>query len=248
MSGLLLALCAWAAAAALAGDPRPPLPSVPSAEEGSAAPRRIDPRAAARPVTALAALCLAVVVHPAVAVPVGLVLWWLLPALAARLETTDEAVRLRALAAQLPLAAGLLSACLWSGASLTRSLAVVADSVPEPGHSVLSAAARTAQLGGTGQEIAAVLARSGDPGWLSLGTAIVRSTTTGAPLADLLATKADTALQDWFSVAAVRARSAAVRCVLPLALCYLPAFLLLGVAPLVAGFLSGAGGTWLSTP
>jgi len=34
----------------------------------------------------------------------------------------------------------------------------------------------------------------------------------------------------------MRARSAGVRAVAPLALCYLPAYLLVGVVPIVAGF------------
>jgi Flp pilus assembly protein TadB len=170
---------------------------------------------------------------------VGLLLWWLLPALIARLESGSEVRRRAALEHQLPLVAGLLAACLSSGATLERSLAIVGAAVPQPARSALEQAAASAALGGEPGDVAAVLAAAGSPGWQALGGAVVRSATTGAPLADLLHAQADQALLAWFAAASARARAVAVRSVLPLALCFLPAFLLLGVAPVVAGLLDG---------
>jgi Flp pilus assembly protein TadB len=154
------------------------------------------------------------------------------------MSTGDEVRRSQALAAQLPMVTGLLSACLSSGATLGKSLAVVARSVPEPSASLLHDAARTSSLGGGSHEVVAVLSSAGDPGWQSLADAITRSAVTGAPLAELLGRLAEQGMTQWSMEASVRARGTAVRSVLPLALCFLPAFLLLGVAPVVAGFLS----------
>lgn len=199
----------------------------------------LQPQRWARPAAVVGGAALAVTSHPLVGLLAGACLWWFLPAVVARLETSEDSARRVALAEQLPMAAGLLSACLAAGSPIADALATAARAMPEPAGGLLDGAARIAALGGGPLELAAVLSEAGEPGWRNLGAAVVRSAATGAPLADLLHAQADTALQSWAAAALVRARSAGVKSVLPLALCFLPAFLLLGVAPLVAGLLSG---------
>lgn len=188
----------------------------------------------ARPAAAVAGAAIAVLGSPMPGLLIGALLWWSLPILVQHLERTAVAAALAAAERQLPLVAGLLSACLASGSTLPRSLQVTAGAVPEPARDVLERAAVASELGAPAGEIATILAAPG-AGWAGLGAAVVRSAATGAPLAGMLAGQADHAMYVWYAQASAQARSVAVRSVLPLALCYLPAFLLLGVAPVVAG-------------
>lgn len=235
-SGWVLGLVAWTALLLLR-RPAPPRFAESRRPRRLRAARGLDPRRWARPAAVLAGGCLWAASHPLAGLLTGVALWWLLPAVVARMDTSAQAARRAVLAEQLPMAAGLLSACLSAGSTTADALATSAQAMAAPAGEVLQRAARTAILGGGPVELAAVLAEPDEPGWRSLGAALVRSSTTGAPLADVLHEQADAALQAWAARALVRARSAAVRTVLPLALCFLPSFLLLGVAPLVAGLL-----------
>jgi Flp pilus assembly protein TadB len=198
---------------------------------------RVPPDRLARPAVIAVAAAVAVLWHPVTGLLVGLPLWWLFPAVVERLDRRGAVRRRESLDRQLPLVAGLLAACLSAGATLARSLRVTADAVPEPSQSLLARTAAASELGAPPNEIAAILADAGSAGWQGLAAAFLRSETTGAPLADLLGVQADHAMYAWFADASAQARASAVRSVLPLALCYLPAFLLLGVAPVVAGLL-----------
>ena len=77
-----------------------------------------------------------------------------------------------------------------------------------------------------------------EPVLAPLGRALARSQATGASvvssvdrLSDELAREARAAVED-------RARAVGVQAALPLGLCLLPAFLLVGIVPLVAGLLA----------
>ena len=67
----------------------------------------------------------------------------------------------------------------------------------------------------------------------------MRSAQSGAPLSTVLARIAQDMRRDRHAAVEVAARSAGVRAVAPLAACFLPAFLLVGVVPVVAS-LAGA--------
>lgn len=237
---MLVAVAAWGAALLLLlGRPRRARIRDRRGRRRGPTAQAVAPVRLARPAGLVAGLAVALTLHPAVGLAGGLLLWWLLPPVIARLDSGATVRSRAALERQLPLAAGLLAACLSSGATLQRSLAIVGAAVQQPARPILQAAAASAALGGSPADIAAVLAAAGSPGWQSLGHAVVRSAATGAPLAELLHAQADQALHTWFAAASARARAVAVRSVLPLALCFLPAFLLLGVAPVVAGLLGG---------
>jgi hypothetical protein len=68
-----------------------------------------------------------------------------------------------------------------------------------------------------------------------LGRAFGRALATGAPLADTVAALAADERERARWAAEAAARRAGVRAVGPLAVCFLPAFVLLGVVPVVAG-------------
>ncbi len=80
-----------------------------------------------------------------------------------------------------------------------------------------------------------------EPGWGPVARDVARSVHSGMGLSGLLAEHARRARAEAHSRALVRARQAGVRGVMPLVLCYLPAFMLLGVVPLLGAF---AGEFW----
>lgn len=137
------------------------------------------------------------------------------------------------LARDLPRAADLLATCLEAGAAPADALRVVAELVGGQVQAVLGPVATALRLGVDPGLAWSAAARTGGP-LAALGRAYVRASSSGAPLA---ATVAAVAAEErerarWESEAA--ARRAGVRAVGPLAVCFLPAFLLLGVVPVVA--------------
>lgn len=75
--------------------------------------------------------------------------------------------------------------------------------------------------------------------WESAREAFTRSARTGAPIVDILASCARELRREHRERVEVAAQSAGVRVVLPLALCFLPAYLLWGIVPIVMSW--GAG-------
>jgi pilus assembly protein TadC len=65
---------------------------------------------------------------------------------------------------------------------------------------------------------------------------VIRAHHSGAALADVLNRVAADLRRDLRAQAETAAAHASVKAVLPLGLCFLPAFLLIGVVPVVAGF------------
>ena len=74
-----------------------------------------------------------------------------------------------------------------------------------------------------------------DPVLAPLGRVLARADESGAPVADAVARLSDDLARDARADAEDRARSVGVRAALPLGLCLLPAFVLVGIVPVVAG-------------
>lgn len=129
-----------------------------------------------------------------------------------------------------PLVTDLLAACLASGAGVQRSLNVVSG-------------VATSGVKGELDRVAGALAIGAAPveAWaLVLGTDLApmaavmgRSATTGAPASYLLQALAREQRAAWRSRSLSDARRLGVRVAGPLGLCFLPAFILVGVIPLV---------------
>ena len=78
-----------------------------------------------------------------------------------------------------------------------------------------------------------------NPGWRSISDALITSLHFGSPITDQLA-DVEFVLQSSIDTEKLkRIKSVAVKSVLPLGLCFLPAFILLAVIPIVAGLISG---------
>lgn len=78
-----------------------------------------------------------------------------------------------------------------------------------------------------------------NPGWRSITDALITSLHSGSPITDQLA-DVDYVLQSSIDTEKLkRIKSVAVKSVLPLGLCFLPAFILLAVIPIIAGLIGG---------
>ena len=135
--------------------------------------------------------------------------------------------------AQLPLTADLMAACLASGAGPGQAAEAVGRSVGGPLGVRLARAATELRLGG---EPEGVWGRFGAQPW-SAGFArcLERAGTAGVPAVETVTRLADELRRQRARQAAGRARRASVLVTGPLGLCFLPAFLVVGVAPVVLG-------------
>ena len=182
----------------------------------------------------LAAVATAVLIGGAAGAAAGVVALVLTAAVLGRLEPADRRRRREALERQAPLVVDLVAACLASGASLERSLDVASAAVGAPAAELLRRATTSLRLGADPRVVWADVARH-DP-LAPMARAVARSQQTGAPLAALLPRVADQARAAHRARAEARIRTAAVRLTAPLGVAFLPAFVLLGVVPVVASW------------
>ncbi len=171
--------------------------------------------------------------------------WWGVPAgIAAgaavtrglRRRPSPEVLKARRRAtSDLPLGADLLAAALRAGAPVDRAAAAVADALGGPLGERLTRTARSLRLGAGPAEAWAHL--SDVPGAGRLVAAAVRSSASGGALAGALGRLADDLRSDRRFAAEAAARRAGVLIVLPLGLCFLPAFLLAGLVPVIVAVL-----------
>jgi pilus assembly protein TadC len=191
----------------------------------------------ARLVAGLAGLAVAVIVGGWIGAVVGVVVGVALDRGLARLEPRAAREERAAVAAALPFAADLLAAVLRAGAPTSRAVAQVAVAVGGPLGERLGLVSRGLELGAPAAEAWQVL--DGVPPAASLARAAVRVNESGAALAGACARLATELRVGADAAADAAARRAGVLVVLPLGCCFLPAFVLLGVVPIVLGVLDG---------
>jgi pilus assembly protein TadC len=170
--------------------------------------------------------------------------WWGVAAAAAvgvvsyvvlgRLRTGEAARREARLIVQLPQACDLLAVCLEAGLPLRRAATVISEALDGPLAEVLGEVAAKVRLGAGESESWDELGRA-EPALATLGREVARALGSGVALARTLRALGVEARLAAASAAEVRARRVGVRSVLPLMLCFLPAFLLLGVVPIIGG-------------
>jgi Flp pilus assembly protein TadB len=169
-------------------------------------------------------------------VPVGLAAGVAVERYLRRQEPAAQRRQRLAAVADLPLGADLLAAALRAGAPIDRAAAAVADALGGPLGERLQRTARSLRLGAEPAEAWQHLA--GVDGADRLIAAAVRSSASGGALAGALGRLADDLRADRAVAVEAAAQRAAVLIVLPLGLCFLPAFLLVGVVPVLIGLLS----------
>ena len=133
----------------------------------------------------------------------------------------------------LALALDLTAAGLRSGRPLAASLALAAHAVAAPLAELLGRAAALDRLGAPVEEVWSGLPRDGPLG--ELARVATRSAASGLKLAAGLERLAAELRAERAAAATVRAHRAAVWAVGPLAACFLPSFVCLGVIPVVVG-------------
>lgn len=159
--------------------------------------------------------------------------------LAARAEPASQRRQREELRAELPVLVLLLAATLRAGATPAAGVRRVCAALPGVAATRLSAVPDRLALGAdpaaVWEEVAA------DPELAPLGRAMARAQRSGASvaltverLAGELAAAARAELED-------RARAVGVKAAVPLGVCLLPSFLLLGIVPMVAGLAAGLG-------
>lgn len=143
----------------------------------------------------------------------------------------------------LPLAAGwdLLAACLRAGLPVPLAVRAVAGHLPTGVADELRTVADRLALG-AGAHAAWEVPESSP--LHSIARAARRSAHSGAGLAEVAARAAAEVRAEVRDAAAARAQRAAVLITGPLGLCFLPAFLVLGVVPVVIGLAGGLALVW----
>lgn len=136
----------------------------------------------------------------------------------------------------LPQVVDLLAAAVEAGAAPETALVRVADAVPAPVSADLHRVASGLRLGMEPARVWRELA--GRAGYGPLGRSMVRTAETGAPVVAALEQLAVELRAVRRTRAEARARAVGVRAAAPLGVCLLPAFVLVGIVPLVVG-LSG---------
>jgi pilus assembly protein TadC len=148
-----------------------------------------------------------------------------------RLEPVQVRRRREDRQAELPLTLDLLSVCLQAGMPLVAALETVAGALPGPFSDDLQVVAGLQRLGAAPTTAWAEFA--GDEDLAPIARAVGRSAESGGRLAatfDRLAADRRAVLA---SAGLARARTAGVVAMAPLGLCFLPAFLCLGIVPIV---------------
>ncbi|MFF7521265.1 type II secretion system F family protein [Streptomyces pseudovenezuelae] len=169
-------------------------------------------------------------------VAAGLWRWRLRRTAGAGAEEADP----REAARQLPLAADLLAACIAAGAGPVIAAQAVGEALGGPVGEGLARGAAEVRLGGEPGEAWRRLAST--PGAGALARLLERADVTGLPAAGPVAALAADARADWGRAATARARKAAVLVTAPVGLCFLPAFIAVGVLPIVIGLAGGVLG------
>ncbi len=153
-----------------------------------------------------------------------------------RAETPAQRERRARVRAELPHVVGLLAAAVRGGLPPAEALAMVCVALPGPAADSLALLPPRIALGVDPAEVWRSL--EADAVLAPLGRTLARSARTGEPVAEALdrlgtelAARARAETED-------AARQVGVRAAVPLGLCLLPSFLLLGIVPVVAGLVA----------
>jgi len=155
---------------------------------------------------------------------------------ATRAEPPERRRRRERARRELPHLVGLYAAALAAGAAPGPALGQVRAALPGAAADELAGVQAGLGLGRSPHEVWSDLAEH--PALAPLGRAMARAQVSGAPVVETVRLLADELAEQARSEVEDRARTVGVKAAVPLGLCLLPAFLLLGIVPLVAGAVS----------
>lgn len=160
----------------------------------------------------------------------GAVLVWVV---LGRTEDPSVVRRRERLLADLPTGVDLLGACLDAGSATETALVVVSRALEGPVGEELLAIHHRLQVGVDPRQVWRSVAAHDQLG--PLGRAVGRAHETGAPVGRAVHQLAEELRQQARAEVEARARAIEVKAAAPLGLCLLPAFVVLGVVPMVVG-------------
>ncbi len=169
------------------------------------------------------------------AVPLGLLVTVVSGQLIGRTEPAWQRRRREATARDLPGLVHLLATALGTGCDVAESVRLVCDAYPGAAADALVPVPRRLALGV--DPVSAWQPALDDPRLAPLGRAMVRARRSGASVTHEVARLADELGRRSRSEVEERARAVGVKAALPLGLCLIPSFVLLGVVPLVVSLL-----------
>jgi Flp pilus assembly protein TadB len=168
----------------------------------------------------------------ALAVPVSVLAWWLTRGARQRRNGRPSSADSLRTAATLD----LLAACLLAGLGVPAAVRAVAEGAPAPQGEALRSAADLLDLGADPVEAWAPVRECA--GIAELARAARRTARSGTALAEVAAELSARIRDGLGDQAEAKAQRAGVLITGPLGLCFLPAFLCLGVVPVVVGLAS----------
>lgn len=178
-----------------------------------------------------------VLLGPLLGTMVGLALMPAVYRAVGQLESSAARRRAADLAAALPTALDLMVAALEVGRPPVSAFALVADATPAPLGPELAVVASRLGITADPQAVWRTLAQ--DPALAPLGRAFGRAQESGMPVAEIVSGVASELRRDRVARRREQSRKIAVQTAAPLGACFLPAFFLIGIVPmLVASFSS----------
>lgn len=175
---------------------------------------------------------------PVVVVPVGavigVVVWWG----SGRLESSSHRRTEQMRTAGMPEALMMLASAMVAGVPLRAAVGTVADALDGPCAADLRLVASRTAAGVP--DSGAWLGLAEITAWQDVARDVARAVDSGEGIAELLAAHAVQLRLAAEETAEKRARKAGVDAIGPLVCCHLPAFLLVGVVPIVAGMVMGS--------
>ena len=158
--------------------------------------------------------------------------WWLVK----QNPPADVKERHR-MARQFPLVLGFLASVVESGAPVRFAAEAVSEVSDRPNAQRLRGVLACCEVGFSDAE--AWRSLTDDPVWGDVARELARCVESGAAVGDVLRAAARQADKTAAADAITRARSVGVTSTLPLVCCFLPAFLLVGVVPIIGGLIGG---------
>jgi len=168
--------------------------------------------------------------------PAGLVAAVVAWVVIGRAELPDVRRRREAVRRDLPHVVELFAATLRAGAAPGDGIAVVCAALPGPAADRLAGVAARLALGLDPVQVWSTL--GDDPQLGRLGRTLARAHSSGAPVVAAVERLADDLARSARAETEERARAVGVKAALPLGLCLLPAFVLIGIVPLVVALLA----------
>lgn len=149
----------------------------------------------------------------------------------------EQAKQQRLMTAEFPLVLGFMALVVESGTPVRFAAQAVAQVVDEPNAARLRGVLARCDVGFS--EAEAWRALSKDLVWGDVAAELARCVETGAATGNTLRQAGAAASKTAAAAAIAQARGVGVSSTLPLVSCFLPAFLLVGVVPIIGGLIGG---------